>query len=471
VLPAKLQPVLDCLDATQGQRLERLSEFLRFRSVGTDPVHAPDCRKAAEWVMNTLKDLGFAASIEDTSGNPVVLGRYVPKGNPHVPHVLFYGHYDVQPSDPDDLWTNPPFVPDIRRHRNGRECIFARGAADDKGQLLTFVEASRAWLTTHGALPFALTVLIEGDEEGDNSHLDRFVAAHRKELASDIAMICDTNMWDTETPAIVTSLRGCISCEVTVHGPRIDLHSGLYGGPVVNPIKALSRIIASLHDSKGRVAIKQFYDGVPKITPQLRKRLKQIPFDEPGFLKAAGLKHTAGEAGLSALEQVWLRPTCEVNGLTGGYTGPGSKTVLPAKASAKFTFRLVGGQNPKTIRKNFVAHVKQNLTADCKVSFDHSGGDLGGVSVPNDSVWIELAQQALKDEWGKPAILAGEGGSIPVVASFRNHLKLDSLLIGFGLDDDAVHSPDEKYDLRSFDKGARSWARLFAGIDAKNHAG
>ncbi len=464
----KLQPVLDLIDASQSQRLDRLMALLRFPSIGTDPKHASDCNAAAEWVMNTLANMGMSARVAETSGNPVVLASYQPPGNPHVPHVLFYGHYDVQPSDPADLWTNPPFVPTIRQHQNGRDAVFARGAADDKGQLLTFIEASRAWLSVHGTLPFALTVLIEGDEEGDCSHLDRFVAANKAQLRADIAMICDTCLWDEDTPAIITTLRGCTACEVTVQGPSIDLHSGYYGGPAVNPIKALSRIIASLHDSKGRVAIKDFYNGVPKLTPQMRKKLKDIPFDERHFMKAAGLKQAAGETGYTVLEQVWFRPTCEVNGFTGGYTGPGGKTVLPAKASAKFTFRLIEGQNPKSIRKNFVAHVKKHLAPDCKVSFDHSGGDLGGVSVANDSVWIELAQQALRDEWGKPAIQSGEGGSIPVVASFRDHLKLDSLLIGFGVDDDAVHSPDEKYDVRSFDKGTRSWARLFALIDEKN---
>jgi acetylornithine deacetylase/succinyl-diaminopimelate desuccinylase-like protein len=467
---SKLHTVLQAIDASEANRLTRLFSLLRFPSIGTDPGHARDCRDAAEWVMNMCKDMGFDAALHATTGQPVVLATYAPPGHPHVPHVLFYGHYDVQPSVPDELWSTPPFAPEIRQHANGRDGIFARGATDNKGQLMTFVEASRAWLEIHGSLPFRLTLLIEGDEEGDSSHLDRFVADNRALLAADIALVCDTNMWDHATPAIVTSLRGVIATEVFVQGPKIDLHSGYYGGPAVNPIKALSQVIASLHDTTGRVAIPGFYKGVKPVSMAMRKRLAAIAFDAKGFLAVAGLKHTAGETGYSVLEQRWLRPTCEVNGIQGGYTGVGTKTVLPALASAKFTFRLVEGQKPAAIRAAFKAHVKKHLPPDCKARFDSSGGDSSGVGVPDDSVWVSLGQQALADEWGCAPVLAGAGGSIPVVEAFRTYLKMDSLMIGFGLVDDAVHSPNEKYDVRSFNKGTRSWARLIAAVDMKNGA-
>ncbi len=469
---SKLLPVLKAVDASEDLRLARLFELLRFASVGTNPKHGPDCKLAAEWLMNMFREMGLETVLMPSTGQPVVVARHDPPGHPHVPHVLFYGHYDVQPSDPDHLWRNPPFAPERHRlgleHDNGRDVICARGAVDNKGQLMTFVEASRAWLHEHGALPFRLTMLIEGDEEGDSSHLERFVAAHRELLSADIAFVCDTNMWDENTPAIVTSLRGVIAEEVIVQGPAIDLHSGYYGGPAVNPIKAMARIIASLHDAKGRVAIAGFYDGVKAPSAAERKRLIAFPFKERDFLKQAGLAHSAGETGYSVLEQIWLRPTCEVNGITGGYTAVGSKTVLPAAASAKFTFRLVEGQKPAAIRKAFKAHVKAHLAADCSARFDSSGGDSTGVKVSDHSVWVELGGKALSDEWGVAPLLIGDGGSIPVVESFRKHLGIDSLMIGFGLDDDAVHSPNEKYDVRSFNKGARSWARLIAAIDCKN---
>ena len=465
---SKLKTVLAAIDGSETERLERLFGLLRFASVGTDPHHAGDCRKAAEWLMNMFQAKGFASDLRETTGQPVVMAQYAPPGNPHVPHVLFYGHYDVQPSVPDELWTTPPFQPVIHETPNGDAAIYARGAADDKGQLMTFVEASFAWLDAHGSLPFRLTVLIEGDEEGDNSLLDSFIRTNKSRLAADVVFICDTNLWDRETPAIVTALRGTIGEEVVVQGPRIDLHSGYFGGPAVNPIKALSAIIASLHDKKGRVTIPGFYNGIKSMTPARRRKLKALPFDEKTFMENAGLKTTAGETGYSVLEQVWTRPTCEVNGIIGGYTAQGSKTVLPARATAKFTFRLVEGQNASAIRKSFRAHVKKHLARDCKVTIESSGGNLGGVSVADDSIWIELGQKALADEWGKQALLVGEGGSIPVVESFRKHLKMDSLLIGFGLDDDCVHSPNEKYDVRSFNRGTRTWARLIAEIDVEN---
>jgi acetylornithine deacetylase/succinyl-diaminopimelate desuccinylase-like protein len=448
--------------------LQRLSELLRFASVGTDPTHAADCLAAAAWLKADLSSLGFSVDVMPSTGQPIVLATSKPDKSRRIPHILFYGHYDVQPADPFALWTHDPFDPQVRRQKNGRDAIFARGASDDKGQLMTFIEASRAWIGVHGSLPFKLTILLEGDEEGDNSVLDDFVQQNRKRLSADVAFICDTEMWDTSVPSIVTALRGCIAEEVFVQGPRIDLHSGMYGGAAVNPIRALSKIIASLHDAHGRVTIPGFYKGVKDLTPAMRRQLKRTTFNERDFMRSAGLSQSAGEKGYNVLEQRWFRPTCEVNGLIGGYTGSGSKTVLPAEASAKFTFRLVESQDPRAIRRAFHSFVRKHLLPDCKVSFASTGGNSTGVRVADDSDWIAIARAALKAEWGRDPVIAADGGSIPVVESFKTHLGMDSLLMGFSMADDNAHSPDEKYDIRSFHKGINSWARVIAAIHERN---
>ena len=441
--------------------------MLRFASVGTDPAHHKDCLATANWLVGQLNAMGFTAGLRQTSGQPLVVGQCAPPGAGKLPHVLFYGHYDVQPADPLELWTSPPFEPQIRKGASGQDAIFARGSADDKGQLMTFLEASRSWLKVHGSLPFRLTVMIEGDEESDPAHIDTFLRENAREFPVDAAFICDTGMWDAKTPGIDTQLRGCMGIEVTVIGPKIDLHSGLYGGPVQNPIKVVSRIIAAIHDRRGRIAIPGFYDGVKPIPPKVRKQWESLKFPAKKFLGDVGLSIPAGEQGFSALEQMWARPTAEVNGIYGGYRGVGSKTVLPAEATAKLTFRLVEGQDPKKIRKAFKAFVKDRLPADCKARFDDSGGDSSGIAVAVDTPWIRAAQAALKDEFGREAVLMGAGYSIPVVESFKKYLKVDSLLVGFGLPDDNAHSPDEKYDVASFRRGTRTWARIFAQFAGK----
>ncbi len=465
---AATQKVLATIDRNFDASMARLFDFLRFPSVGTEPVHAADCQRAAQWLKDMFDGIGFATSIHPTTGQPVVVARYEPPkaavaGMAHVPHVLFYGHYDVQPADPLELWTTPPFSPRVAKGKDGRDCIFARGAADDKGQVMTFAEATRAWLSEAGSLPFRLTLLIEGDEEGDAAHLDRFVAANKDLLSADVALVCDTGMWDPQTPAIVTALRGCIGEDVTITGPRIDLHSGYFGGPAVNPIKVLSRILGNIHDKNGRIAIPGFYDGVKPPEAAQRKAWKDLNFDAGEFLDGVGLKKPAGEKAYSALEQIWARPTAEVNGIFGGYTGAGGKTVLPAEATAKLSFRLVAGQNPARISRAFRAFVKTQLPQDCKARFvSHGGG--AAVAVPHDSKWIKMAKRALGDEWGTVPVLAGEGGSIPVVDSFARHLGLNSIMMGFFNDDDALHSPDENYKVESYHKGMRAWARFIGEI-------
>jgi acetylornithine deacetylase/succinyl-diaminopimelate desuccinylase-like protein len=463
VVLSHLDPVLAQIDQQFVHSLDRLFALLRFPSVGTDPQYHGACRDAAGWLRQMLADIGFDATIRTTTGQPAVVGRLEPPaGSGKVPHILFYGHYDVQPADPLDLWDTPPFEPQIRRGQDGKERIFARGASDDKGQLMTFLEASRAWLSRHGALPFRLTVLLEGDEEGDSTHIDRFLARHAREFKADAAFICDTELWMDETPAIITRLRGCIDDEVTITGPRIDLHSGYYGGAAVNPIKVLSRILSDIHDRTGRVTIPGFYDGVRPPSAERRRAWSKLGFSARKYLGDVGLAVPAGEAGFTPLEQMWARPTAEFNGIYGGYRGAGTKTVLPAEASAKLTFRLVEGQNPRKIRRAFRAFVKSRLPKDCRARFSGGHGDSTGISIASDTPWVKAARKALAEEWGRPAALIGCGASIPVVDSFKTHLGIDSLLVGFARDADSVHSPNEKYDVECFYKGIRSWARIIS---------
>jgi len=462
---AELAPVLDKIDRGIDDSLARLFELLRFRSIGTDPQYHAECRQAAAWLATMLETMGLETQVRDTTGQPVVVGKNRAEAMPsHGPHILFYGHYDVQPADPVDLWDSPPFEPQIRTGKDGKKRIFARGASDDKGQLMTFLEASRRWASVHGSLPFRLTVLLEGDEEGDSRHLDRFVAENASELAADAAFVCDTSLWDERTPAIKTRLRGCICEDVTVTGPRIDLHSGYYGGPAANPIKVLARILAAIHDRNGRVAIPGFYEDVPNLPARTRRTWADLGFQEGKFLRGVGLSVAAGEKGYSALEQIWARPTAEINGIWGGYRGAGSKTVLPAEAHAKLSFRLVGDQNPRKIRKAFRDFVRARLPQDCRARFESQGGDSVGVVVAEDSRWVDAARRALRAEWGRPAVTVGSGASIPVVESFKKHLGIDSLLVGFARHNDNHHSPNEKYDLECFHKGIRSWARIISEL-------
>jgi acetylornithine deacetylase/succinyl-diaminopimelate desuccinylase-like protein len=462
---ANVEAVLATADGVFEASLGRLCELLRLPSVGTDPAYHADCQRAAEWVRTELDRTGFTTSLRPTTGRPVVIGTYAPEALPsHAPHVLFYGHYDVQPADPLDLWESPPFEPQIRKGKDGKARIFARGASDDKGQFMTFLEATRAWLSVNGSLPFRLTMLIEGDEEGDSTHLDRFLAKNRKELKSDIAFICDTDAWDEKTPAITASLRGCICEEVMITGPRVDLHSGDYGGAAINPIRVLSRILADMHGPKGRVMIKGFYDNVKPLPDEVRKEWAKLKFSARRFLGDVGLSTPAGEEAYSVLEQMWGRPTAEINGIYGGYRGVGVKTVLPSSATAKLSFRLVEGQEPRHIRREFRRFVRARLPADCKAYFKSDGGDSTGISVSRDSRWVSAARAALKSEWGRAPVLIGTGGSIPVVESFRRHLGIDSLLVGFGQEDDGQHSPNEKYDLECYRKGIRSWIRIIGEV-------
>ncbi len=457
---APLSAVLDKIDANLDLALARLFKLLEIPSVSTDPAYAAECAKAAEWLAAELKSIGFQASVRATEGHPVV-AAHAKAERPDVPHLLFYAHYDVQPPDPLDLWESPPFEPRIEEAGTGKR-IVARGAADDKGQLMTFVEACRAFIEA-GGLPCHVSILIEGEEETGSPSLPGFIAKNKDELSADMALICDTSMWDRETPAITAMLRGLVLEEVIICGPSRDLHSGMFGGPAVNPIHVLARIIADLHDEEGKVTLPGFYDGVSELPDDIADGWRALRFDETGFLSQAGLSASAGEKGRSVLEMIWSRPTCDVNGIIGGYTGQGSKTVIPAKASAKFSFRLVGAQDPRKIAGSFRSFVKERLPADCRAEFVSHGAS-AAVELPFSSEALSRAQRALQAEWGKEPVLAGCGGSIPVAGVFKRDFGMDTLMIGFGLDDDRIHSPNEKYELSSFHKGARSWARVLHAL-------
>lgn len=454
-----LEPVLARIDHDLDQATDRLMTLLRIPSISTDPAYNEQCDAAADWLVADLKSIGVTASKRPTPGHPMVVGHVGDTG----PHLVFYGHYDVQPVDPISLWDRDPFDPVVEDTKGGK-VIRGRGTSDDKGQLMTFVEACRAWQSVHGSLPGQITFFFEGEEESGSPSLVPFMEENAKELTGDIALICDTGLFDRDTPAITTMLRGLLGEEVTITGPDKDLHSGMYGGAAINPIRVLAKIIAGLHDDQGRIALPGFYDGVPEIDANVMAQWASLGFDDAAFLGDVGLSLPAGEQGRSVLEMIWSRPTCEVNGIIGGYTGDGFKTVLPSQASAKISFRLVGTQDPHKIRDAFRAYVQANLPADCTVEFtDHGAAPASQMSILDPT--FEKARTALSAEWPKEAAYIGSGGSIPIAGYFKDILHMDAMLIGFGNDDDLIHSPNEKYDLRSFHKGIRSWARI---LDALN---
>jgi acetylornithine deacetylase/succinyl-diaminopimelate desuccinylase-like protein len=461
-LPPVLAPVLDRLDIHLDDSLERLFALLRIQSISTDPAYAAECRKAAEWLADDLATIGFDASVRNTPGHPMVVAHH-PGPRPDSPHVLFYGHYDVQPVDPIELWETAPFLPELKEIEPGRKVITGRGSSDDKGQLMLFVEACRAWKAEHGQLPCRISILFEGEEESGSPSLKPFLDANRQELKADFALVCDTDMFDSETPSICASLRGLVGEEIIIKAANRDLHSGMYGGPAANPVRVLTKILADIHDETGKVTIPGFYEGVEETPSQVLKSWESLGTNAGNFLGPIGLSEPAGEKGRSVLEMIWARPTAEFNGITGGYTGKGFKTVIAAQASAKVSFRLVHRQDPDKIRKAFRAFVRARLPKDCTVEFEPHGGS-PAIQLSYDSPFLAKAKSALSEEWPKPAVMVGSGGSIPIVGDFRNYLGMESLLVGFALSDDRIHSPNEKYDLNSFHKGQRSWARILDAL-------
>ncbi len=455
-----LDKVLAAATAGLNDSVTRLSDLIRIPSVSTDPAHAADCRKAADWLAAELVSLGFDASVRATARHPMVVAH---DAAGQGPHVLFYGHYDVQPADPLELWTTPPFEPTLILRPDGDTWITARGASDDKGQLLTFVEACRAWKAVTGSLPIRVSMLFEGEEEISSPSLAPFLAKTAEELRADVVLVCDTDMWDRDTPAITTMMRGLVGEEIEITAANRDLHSGIFGNAARNALQVMADVLASLRSPDGAVALAGFYDGVREVPAEITAQWARLPFDAEGFLGDVGLSIPAGEAGRTVLEQCWARPSFEVHGVWGGFMGEGFKTVIPAKAHAKVSFRLVAGQDPEAVRAAFRAHVRAHLPADCEVIFTPHGGSPATV-MPPDGALLRKALAALTAEWGREAAVAGTGGSIPILNAFRNSLGMDALLIGFGRFDNRIHAPNEKYDLSSFHHGIRSWVRILAAF-------
>ncbi len=455
-----LDPVLSRIDSEMPAAIDRLFELLRIKSISTDPAFDKDVDAAADWLVKDLQSIGIEAEKRPTTGHPMVVGHVDGPG----PHLLFYGHYDVQPVDPLELWDRDPFDPALEDTDAG-QVIRARGSSDDKGQLMTFVEACRAWKAEHGSLPCKITFLFEGEEESGSPSLVPFLKENAEELSCDIALICDTGLFESAVPAITTMLRGLLAEDFTITGPSRDLHSGMYGGIAMNPIRVLSDILSDLHDETGAVTLAGFYDDVPELPDDIRAQWQGLNFDHGTYLGDVGLKAPAGEQDRTPLEQIWSRPTCDVNGIWGGYTGDGFKTVLPSQASAKLSFRLVGQQDPDKIRESFRSHLESRLPEGFTVEYRSEKGSTASQMSIEDPAF-EKARAALSDEWPRPAAYVGCGGSIPIAGFFKEMLNMDSMLIGFGRDDDQIHSPNEKYNVESFHKGTRSWARILAAMSS-----
>jgi acetylornithine deacetylase/succinyl-diaminopimelate desuccinylase-like protein len=446
---------LETFFSTNSDRFRsELFELLRIPSVSTRAEHRPDMRRAAEWVAASLRSAGLSAEIHPTDGHPIVLGEWrgAPAGSPTV---LIYGHYDVQPADPFDLWTSPPFEPTVR---DGR--LYARGATDDKGQLFLHIKALEAHLKSRGTLPVNVVVLVEGEEEGGGENLAPFIERNADRLRCDAVVISDSAMFAPGLPSILCALRGMAYFQIDARGPEGDLHSGSYGGAVVNPAMTLARILATLHDDKGHVAIPGFYDRVREWPAELRRQVEGLPFADAEFRTEARVSALGGEAGFSTLERLWTRPTCEVNGLLSGYTGEGAKTVLPAKAMAKVSCRLVPDQDPFEIERLFRAHVESVTPPGVTVEVTLLHGSPAWRASLDHPIF-DAANRALAATFGRPAVVTGDGGSLPVVSDFERILKAPVLLMGFGLPGENAHAPDEWLSLENFDKGLRTLAVLW----------
>lgn len=455
----QLQRVLSYLDAHEERFLRELFELLRIPSISALPERREDVRRAAEWLAAQLSRIGLEhVGVLPTGGHPVVYGDWLHQ--PDRPTVLVYGHYDVQPVDPLDEWERPPFEPTLQ---DGR--IYARGAADDKGQLFLHVKALEAYLAALGRLPLNVRLLFEGEEEIGSANLDPFIAANRALLQADLAVISDTAMYARGQPAITYGLRGLAYLQVDVRGARHDLHSGSFGGAVRNPAQVLAELIASLKDPEGRVRVAGFYDDVLPLSAEERAEIARLPFDEQAYCASIGVKALWGEPGYSVLERVWARPTLDVNGIWGGFAGAGSKTIIPAQAGAKLSCRLVPNQDPdriaELVERHLLAHAPPEVTVT--VTRMHGGKP---VLTPLDHPAVRAAARALEAAYGVRPVFMREGGSIPVVATLQELLGLPTVLLGFGLPDEGAHAPNERFELENFRGGLRTIAHYWALLPA-----
>jgi len=445
--------VTEYLQRNREQSLAELNELLRIPSISAKSEHRADTAAAAEWLADRMRAIGLEVELVATAGNPVVLGAW--RGAAGAPTLLVYGHYDVQPPEPLDEWLSPPFEPTVR---DGK--LFARGSVDDKGQVYLHLKAVEAHLATNGSLPVNVVFLVEGEEEVGSEHLPQFLADHVDRLRCDAVMISDTTMFAPGLPSITIGLRGLAYMEVRVQGPSVDLHSGAYGGAVVNPANALAKIIAQLHDARGRVTVPGFYDKVREMDARERENVAGLPFQEEGLREEVGAPKLGGEEGYGPLERIWVRPTLDVNGLLSGYTGEGAKTVLPAKAMAKVSMRLVPDQDHKEVERAFTGYVKSLAPEGVKVEVEALHGGQPWFAEPSGPVF-EAARRALAKAYGRDPVTIREGGSIPIVKAFEDTLGAPVVLIGFGLPGENAHAPNEWMSLDNFHRGAEAIAMLY----------
>ncbi|MBF0445453.1 MAG: dipeptidase [Magnetococcales bacterium] len=449
-----MDEIFNYLHARRADALENLVNYLKIPSISSDPSQKQEMVDCAEYTAQLMKNAGLNdVKVHTTKGHPIVVGAW--RKAPNRPTVLIYGHYDVQPVDPLALWNNPPFSPHIENSR-----IFARGSADDKGQILMHIQAIKAILATKGELPVNVCIVVEGEEEFGSANLPEFLINHAQELKADVALVSDSSMWAEGIPAITTSLRGLLFLEMTLTGPNRDLHSGTFGGAVANPLEILARALARVKDDDGRILIPGFYDSVTPIPAAVREQHKTLPFDKNAYFANIGITEGWGESGFTTLEQLWLRPTFEINGIWGGFITPGAKTVLPSKAHAKLSLRLVDGQNPDNIEKLVTDYFNSTLPNSVTLTMSRVTGGGRGVVVPNDFPPLIAAKKALVETFNCEPLLVGEGASIPVVADFKTTLNLNTLLIGFALPDACPHSPNENMHIPTFHLGTESLVRL-----------
>ncbi|HUP01662.1 MAG TPA: dipeptidase [Gemmatimonadota bacterium] len=449
-----MDAVLRHIESRRDGYVEELARFIAIPSVSNDPAHAADCRRCATYCRDALARVGFPATeLIETPGHPVVYAEWT--GAPEAPTVLFYGHYDVQPVDPVELWSSPPFEATVR---DGR--IYGRGSADDKGQVFAHWKAWEAHFAASGGLPCNVKVLLEGEEEIGSAHLEPFIETNRDRLAADVVLISDSPMFARGVPSLCYGLRGLCYMEIHVTGANTDLHSGSFGGAVANPAQALARILAGLKDHESHVAIKGFYDKVRPLSVEEREEFRKLPFDESEYMCSLGVPELVGEAGFTTLERVWARPTLDINGMLSGFTGKGAKTVLPAEASAKVSMRLVPDQEPDEIAELFTRHVERAAPPGVTVRVD-SLHDARPYQAPLDHPANRAAKRALALGFGAEPVFTREGGSIPVTVSFQSILGLTSILMGFGLPDENAHAPDENLDLHNFQHGILAAAHFY----------
>jgi acetylornithine deacetylase/succinyl-diaminopimelate desuccinylase-like protein len=440
-------------DERESEHLEELGRWVAIPSISNDPHRRADVRRCCERLVERMREIGLDSEVLETDGNPLAYGQWM--GAPGQPTVLIYGHYDVQPVDPLELWKSPPFEATVR---DGN--VYGRGTVDDKGQVLMHLAAIDAHLRTRGRLPINVKIVVEGEEEIGSPNFDAAVARYRDRFDADVAVISDTSVYDEETPSLTTSLRGLVHWEVAVHGPSEDLHSGYYGGLVRNPIEALAVIIASLKDADGRVTVPGFYDGVDEFDHAVLAELRALPYDEAREAEMLGVPALAGERGRFPLERMWRRPTMECNGIWGGYSGPGSKTIVPSWAKAKLSARLVGDQDPLHVRRIVADWIRTLAPEGVRVAV-HDEGAVRPIVVSRDHPAVAAAARAMEAGFGKAPVFIGTGGSIGPVATFDRLLQLPQVLIGVGLPDDRIHAPNEKFTLSQFFGGIKTIAALY----------